>query len=480
MAARVLLINPNQMQPPIAPIGLDYLADSLAARGYQVRLLDLCFHPKIHQPTVDAVREFRPHVIGLTVRNTDDCYYSGQDFILPRVKQVIQAVREKSSAPVVLGGVGFSIAPKETLEFLDGDFGIEGEAETSFCDLVERIDKGKDPAGIPGLLYRRRNQMLHFQPKFVEIDDLPERRRSFVDNARYFKEGGQIGFETKRGCTMACVYCADPVAKGRQIRMRAPAKVADELKALLDQGIDHFHTCDSEFNIPEDHAIAVSEAITSAGLADKIKWYAYCAPTPFSHELAGAMKDAGCAGIDFGVDSGDDETLAGLKRHFKAGDLRRTAKLCKDYEIPFMFDLLVGGPGETLTSVKHTVNLMKEIQPDCVGMSIGVRVYNGTRLAEMIRNEGPMENNPALYGAKADNPGYLKPVFYISPAVGKAVIGYVDELIAGDPRFFFASQDESETNYNYNDNSVLVQAIRQGYRGAYWDILRRLRLEGTA
>lgn len=478
MAVRVLLINPNQMQPPIAPIGLDYLADSVKASGYQVRLLDLCFHPEIHQQVIDTIKEYRPHVIGVTVRNTDDCYYAGQDFILPRVKQVINAVREKSSAPIVLGGVGFSIAPEETLKFLDGDFGIEGEAEQSFCELVEKIDKGKDPAGIPGLLYRRRGKMLHFVPKFIDIDELPARRRDFVDNPRYFREGGQIGFETKRGCTMACVYCADPVAKGRKIRMRAPEKVADELKALYDQGVTHFHTCDSEFNIPEDHAIAVCEAIAKAGLAEKIKWYAYCAPTTFSRELAGAMKDAGCAGIDFGVDSGDDETLASLKRHFRADDLRRTAKLCKDYEIPFMFDLLIGGPGETFTSVKHSISLMKEIQPDCVGMSVGVRVYSGTRLAEMIRNEGPMEANPALYGAKEDNPGYLKPVFYISPAVGKAVLGYVDELIGDDPRFLFASQDESDTNYNYNDNSVLVQAIQNGYKGAYWDILRRLRLEG--
>ena len=29
-------------------------------------------------------------------------------------------------------------------------------------------------------------------------------------------------------------------------------------------------------------------------------------------------------------------------------------------------------------------------------------------------------------------------------------------------------------NYNYNDNRHLVEAIRGGYRGAFWDILRRV------
>jgi hypothetical protein len=38
----------------------------------------------------------------------------------------------------------------------------------------------------------------------------------------------------------------------------------------------------------------------------------------------------------------------------------------------------------------------------------------------------------------------------------------------------FMSGSSSNSNYNYNANAVLVDAIRDGYRGAFWDILRRL------
>jgi hypothetical protein len=31
-----------------------------------------------------------------------------------------------------------------------------------------------------------------------------------------------------------------------------------------------------------------------------------------------------------------------------------------------------------------------------------------------------------------------------------------------------------ERNYNYNENSRLMEAIQQGYRGAFWDILKRM------
>ena len=38
---RVLLVNTNTVRPPIAPIGLDYLADALGAAGAEVGVLDL-------------------------------------------------------------------------------------------------------------------------------------------------------------------------------------------------------------------------------------------------------------------------------------------------------------------------------------------------------------------------------------------------------------------------------------------------------
>jgi len=95
--------------------------------------------------------------------------------------------------------------------------------------------------------------------------------RSWVDNKRYFKEGGQAGFETKRGCNGSCIYCADPVAKGRNIRLRPPSAVADEVEHLVAQGIDHLHTCDSEFNLPPEHAIAVCEEFERRRLGDKVR-----------------------------------------------------------------------------------------------------------------------------------------------------------------------------------------------------------------
>ena len=75
-----------------------------------------------------------------------------------------------------------------------------------------------------------------------------------MDNLRYFAEGGMGSFETKRGCNQRCLYCPEPASRGRDVRLRTARSVADELEALCDAGITHLHTCDSEFNLPPEHA----------------------------------------------------------------------------------------------------------------------------------------------------------------------------------------------------------------------------------
>jgi len=463
------------MKPAIAPIGLDYLADALAAAGHTPRLLDLCFVEDFAADVERAARDTAPDLIGVTIRNTDDCYFSSQAFFLPEAKRVIELLRRASAAPIVLGGVGFSVAPTAALEYCGADFGIAGEGEVALLELVRALESGAGFADVSNLVYRDGHSIRQNPQRPVNLAALPPRRRTFVDNPRYFREGGQAGFETKRGCAMACVYCADPVSKGRSLRLLPPTQVVAELSALVEQGIDHFHACDSEFNLPPDHARAVCQAIIDAGLGERIRWYAYCSPAPFDEEMAALFQRAGGAGIDFGADSGADPVLRSLGRHFTRADLARTAQLCRRHRLPFMYDLLIGGPGETRASLRQTIDLMRALEPDCVGLSLGVRVYDGTPVAGQLRAEGSLAQNPNLYGAKLDNPGLLKPVFYIAPDLGEGLTAYVQELVAGDPRFFLPTDSSQNRNYNYNDNTALTRAIANGARGAYWDILRRLR-----
>ena len=469
-----LVVNTNRMKPAVAPVGLDYLGEALTEKGYIVDLLDLCFSEDYRKAIDDYFGKKSVLAIGITIRNTDDCYLLSQDFFLPEIRDIVKYFKTKTNVPIILGGVGFSIMPEKILEYCELDLGIREDGEEVLPLLLDRITKGKDYRDLPGLVYKDDGGFVNNKPQYFDLNKLSSRRRKFVDNRKYFNDGGQGNIETKRGCNRNCIYCADPVAKGRKIRLRNPEKVVNELEALLDEGVNCFHFCDSEFNLPEEHAKAVCQQIINRGIVKKIGWYAYCSPSPFSEELARLMNVAGCKGVDFGVDNGNGEILKILGRDFGKDEIRNTARLCHKYGITFMFDLLLGGPGETRKTVKETIELMRETEPDRVGVMVGVRIYAGTELGNIVLKEGPMEKNRNLQGKVRGNGDFFEPVFYVSKRLGEDVFSYISELIGDDERFFFTTRDDQEKGYNYNQNQVLVEAIKKGYRGAYWDILRRL------
>jgi hypothetical protein len=124
--------------------------------------------------------------------------------------------------------------------------------------------------------------------------------------------------------------------------------------------------------------------------------------------------------------------------------------------------------------VRESIEFVKDVNPDRAGAATGVRVYPQTALAEMVRRQGPMAENPNLRGAVTDNEEFLRPVFYLDERLGPEPADLVCDIIAGDERFFPPPRASTAVNYNYNDNRVLEEAIAAGERGAFWDILRRL------
>ena len=457
---RVALVNTNRMQPPIAPIGLDYLGEALNAAGHRVELLDLCWEPDPHAAVARFLDSADFGLVGITLRNTDDCGYTSRQSFLPEFADLVGAVRAHTDAPIVLGGVGFSVMPEQVLALSGAALGIWGEGEFALPELAARLERNQDWRDLPNLVWRRGSAWQRNAPSFPELAGLPPMSRRWVDNRRYFHQGGQAGFETKRGCPGECVYCADPVAKGKLTRIRPPDAVADELGRLLEQGIDHLHTCDGEFNLPAWHALEVCREITRRGLGERLRWYAYCSPAPFSPELARTMRKAGCVGVNFGADNGDQGMLRRLGRGFTPADIVNATRWSREAGMAVMLDLLLGSPGETRESLARTVELVKQADPDRAGVSVGVWVYPGTELARSLgvteRAEGP-------------------PFFFLEPKIASFAFDLLDSLIGEDERFLFFDPSKADRNYNYNANQRLVEAIRRGYRGAYWNILRRYR-----
>ncbi len=471
------LINTNRMMPPIAPIGLEYVAEAAQDQGLEVDVLDLCLCDDPDTALASYFSDHAPALIGLSFRNVDDCFWPSAQWFVPGLSGLVERLRALSDAPIVVGGVGFSTFARRVVEATGADFGVHGDGEQATVSLYRQLQNGRAFETIDGLLWRRDGQIVCNRPAWPSDLSLPTRRRA-LDNATYFAKGGQCGLETKRGCDRRCLYCADPLAKGTHCRLRRPSEVADEVESLLCKGIDVLHTCDAEFNIPRNHALAICEEFTRRGLGEKVQWYSYLAVTPFDAELAHAMKRAGCVGINFTGDSASEAMLRTYRQPHRAADLAKAVQLCRDNGIKVMIDLLLGGPGETPETAATTIDFVKKIGPDCAGASIGIRIYPGTGMVDRVKSEGPLETNPAIRRKYTGPCDFFQPTFYIAPELGPEPARLVKDLIAGDERFFEPTEerpDADATDHNYNDNTELVDAIAHGARGAYWDILHRLR-----
>jgi len=365
---KVLLVNTNLMRPPVSPVALDILAQELDGAGFAPVLLDLAWSEDVQADTEAALGDDYLFA-AVSVRNTDTSFFPGSDACLRTHRQVVARLRARG-LKVAVGGVGFSIAPEAARDFLAADFAVAGDGEDAIVALARALSGHGGLEEVPGLAGLA-------SPARVDLSRRPPLSRRFVDNPRYLRDGGQVGFETKRGCPHGCIACADPVAKGRTVRARRPSAVAAELRSLLAQGVDVLHTCDSEFNVPREHAEAVCRELVSNGLGDRLSWYAYCTPAGFDRELALLMRRAGCVGADFSADHGDPAMLAHLGCPHGVEDLRRTAEACREAGLRFMFDLLLGGPGETRAAIMRTVELMRELRAHAGGRLPGPEALPG-------------------------------------------------------------------------------------------------------
>ena len=474
------LINVNRMAPLVAPIGLDYVAGAARATGIQTEVVDLAL---VEDPAATLRQYFAaagPRLIGISFRNVDDCFWPSAGWFVPDLAQTIQTIRNVTDAPIVLGGVGFSIFAEEIVGRTGADFGIRGDGEAAVVGLYRELAGARQLERVPGLVWRDGGRLVANRPAWLSPVSAATARDA-VDNAAYFRLGGQGAVETKRGCDRRCLYCADPLAKGPRVRRRDPREVADEFAALAAQGVDVLHLADSEFNVPRDHAAAVCEELGRRDLGERVRWYAYLAVRPFDAELAAVMRQAGCVGINFTADSASEAMLAAYRQPHRREDIASAVHLCREHGMAVMLDLLLGGPGETPETVAETMDFVKHIDPDCAGAALGIRIYPHTAMAEAVAAEGPPESNPNLR-RRYDGPvDFLRPTFYITRALGERPARLVRDLIGGDERFFEPAEEAAApagaeaAGYNYNDNTPLVRAIREGARGAYWHILRRLR-----
>src|SRR5690606_16237430 len=136
---RVMIVAANQEHKPdpVVPLGAACVAGAARAAGHDVRIFDAGF--KGDQAAAELgqqLAEFKPQVVGLSIRNVDDVCWPRAHSYLPHYLRLAQAIRTAApQASLVLGGSAFTLMPERFLQALAPDHGIAGEGEHEFARL---------------------------------------------------------------------------------------------------------------------------------------------------------------------------------------------------------------------------------------------------------------------------------------------------------------------------------------------------------
>ncbi len=236
-----------------------------------------------------------------------------------------------------------------------------------------------------------------------------------------------------RGCNQRCGYCIEPESKIRKLRTKEPDAVLEEIRFLRNESIDWIWFTDSEFNLDLRHAKEICLHLTRTW-GKSLSWGAYFHPTPFDRELVDLLRESGCRAMGIDVGHGVDEMIHRLGKSFSYSDLEKTAELLKGSGINVKFSVLLGGPGETKSSIRRALTNLSKLDV-IVEIGVGLRVYPSTTFAQEIANLDESEKKRSLFGKVRNNQDFLEPVFYFSPHVARDYSAIIEVETSGRGRF---------------------------------------------
>lgn len=360
---RILLVSANRerLPSPVVPIGVLSVAGAVRDE-HDVRVLDLCFEDDPVGTLRARLRDVRPGVVGLGLRNLHTNAYDGaSEPLLEGYAALARAVREQTRAPLVVGGAAFSLRPESLLARLGADCGVVGEGEWAFREVARTLASGAAPPRlVRGAAVGAPPQAIGRRPR-GELDRMPPVARDLVD-PRYYAFDGTDAVQTKRGCAFDCAYCDYPDLEGRKVRVRDPERVADEVAARAARAdVSCVFFVDSVFNVPRSHALAVCEALARRGAP--VPWVAYVTPAGLDEEVVHAMARAGCVGVEIGSDSGTPEVLRRLRKPFDVDAIVRAHTLLGRHRILDCHTFVLGAMGETAAEAEGTLRFVEALDP---------------------------------------------------------------------------------------------------------------------
>jgi len=387
---RILLVSPkfaSGWKPYIMPpIGLCYLKASLTKAGFKdTKVLDASNYSikRIKR----EIEIYRPDIIGVT------CFTEARHNALD-----VTRVAKELGATTILGGVHPTFMYKQILDnYKSVDIVVVGEGEETIVELAKSLVRGKWES-IGGLVLRYKDQIIvgSERERIEDLDSIPYPDYSDLDLKRY----DEFPILTSRGCPFQCVFCSARACWGNWRHRSVPNVVKELGYSVSRYGRKSFIITDDIFSASSKRVEELCQALVDSKLG--IKWKIQTRVDSVTLPLLGLMKEAGCTGIVFGVESGSPTILKNLNKKEDIESVVEAFTWCNQVGICSTFNVLIGAPGETVETLNETRELIRRCRPSIVSTAV-LRVYPGTPLwaQEEYSDDWLLGGGETLYYTKA-------------------------------------------------------------------------------
>ena len=372
---KILLVNPGTLDKEtygaLEPFPVAYLAGFLLQHGYEVKIVDEMAGDDFQK----EFSRFSPDIVGVTSTTQ----------LIKRAYQVLDYSRKKG-ALAVIGGPHASALPDEASQH--ADIVVIGEGELAILDIAQ----GNVRSGIVRKHFIPDINRLPPPPRdLLRMDYYRKARQLFPNHIFSFAPADAVtaSLITSRGCPYRCIFCYNSW-RDMPVRSMSADNVLTELSLLKSKyGVTAVTFADDELFFDKNRA----SGLFSGMIREKFNftWCAAARANLVNPELLALAKEAGCAKISIGFESGSQKILDVLNKRTTVEQNRTAVAMCKKAGINIGGYFMIGNPKETLEDIGLTRKFIKDSAIEYVGLFL-CTALPGTEMYEKYadkRHAGP-------------------------------------------------------------------------------------------
>ena len=375
------------------PLGLLYIASYLREHHHAPHVIDVQAMNWSCQETVECALSHSPDVVGISAK-TINIHNAGE--IAGELKS------EGYVGPIVVGGAQITALPAETLgRFRAIDYGVIGEGEIAFLEVVENIKLKKPVRDVRGVVWRNGIEQTVVNPPrplMEDLDQLPfpawdllvDFPDGYPHNALETKRLPSASIITSRGCPFQCTFC-DRAVFGSRVRQHSAEYTLGMIRHLQEvYGIRDLMILDDNFMLDKGKLFTICDTIREERM--DLSWFCQGHVKFMTDDRLAKMRDAGCWFVEMGIESGCDRILKLIKKNTNKAEIAEAVRRAHKAGLKVKGNFIFGLPTETIESLEETTQFAASIDLSYFQQNF-MTLWPGCEIARNAERYGHVETD---------------------------------------------------------------------------------------